>query len=237
MKDIEAYVNGIKVSSEANQVGLDLTANTPECTTFGDSYKQRLGGMLDGSGNIAGFLDFADESLATIEQLRVALEANDTDHVITLSAPDGALAGVAYLFKAKSGGIVLFGQLDEAAPFEFKFDGTGIVTRGQVLYPDTATASSADGTGVQVGAASATETVNATLHVLSGTGTLDVIIESDATNAWIGAETTRITFAQNTGGADHEYASVAGPVTDPWWRISSTIVTGPFTFFVALGVA
>jgi hypothetical protein len=63
-----------------------------------------------------------------------------------------------------------------------------------------------------------------------------VLLESDDNGSFTGA-TTRHTFAQNTA-ISSEWASVAGAVTDDYWRISWTVGGGSpdFTVVCAAGI-
>ena len=60
-------------------------------------------------------------------------------------------------------------------------------------------------------------------------------MQSDDNSGFTSA-TNRITFTQATG-VTSELLSVAGAITDDYWRLSYTIVGGSFTFAVALGIA
>ena len=80
----------------------------------------------------------------------------------------------------------------------------------------------------------------AALHVISVSGTsptLDVIVQSDD-NSGFTTPTNRITFSQ-TGAVGAEWGSVAGAVTDDYWRVSYTIGgsdTPTFAFAVTCGL-
>jgi hypothetical protein len=78
-------------------------------------------------------------------------------------------------------------------------------------------------------------TIYASIHVLSGTGTLDAVVESD-NNSGFTTPTTRITFTQATG-ITGEWKTLEGPVTDDYWRLNYTIGgDGPFSFVVFFGI-
>ncbi len=69
-----------------------------------------------------------------------------------------------------------------------------------------------------------------------GSPTLDVTIESAALVGF-GSPTTRMTFSQMTArGA--QFASVAGAITDPYWRVKWTLggSTPGFALVVAIGI-
>ena len=113
--------------------------------------------------------------------------------------------------------------------------------RGSLIHPGSASrSSSSTGTGRQLGAVVAGKSMYVALHVLSVAGTstptLTVIVQSDD-NAGFTTPTTRISFTAATAvGA--QWGSVAGALTDDYWRISYTISgTNPvFAFAVSAGV-
>jgi hypothetical protein len=118
---------------------------------------------------------------------------------------------------------------------------TGPVVRGTLLHPSsTARTSSSTGTGRQLGAVAAGQSLYAALHVISASGTtptLAVIVQSDD-NAGFTTPTTRITFTTATGKTS-QMSSVAGAITDTYWRVSYTIggtSTPTFAFAVTAGI-
>jgi hypothetical protein len=137
-----------------------------------------------------------------------------------------------YQFGAPVGELLRFSVSGEGS------GGVGVV-RGKLLHVGSETATGAEDKQV-LGAVSATQSIYAALHVLTVTGTdptLDVVLESDADGA-AGGETARITFAQATAETS-EWASLAGAVTDTYWRASWTIGgtdTPTFEFILAVGI-
>jgi hypothetical protein len=79
------------------------------------------------------------------------------------------------------------------------------------------------------------------LHVvaISGAPTFTVVLESDD-NAGFTSPTTRLTSASYSASTGAEWQSVAGPVTDTYWRVKWTVTggTGPSVSFLAVaGIA
>jgi hypothetical protein len=123
-----------------------------------------------------------------------------------------------------------------------KFSASGVgkgtkLIRGTVLHSGGGL--SGVGTAYEVGAASATQSAYAILQVTSVSGTLpklDVLVESDDASGFASG-TTRFEFTQATAiGA--EFLSLAGAITDEFWRVSfSTSGTSPvFNFVVCVGI-
>jgi hypothetical protein len=114
---------------------------------------------------------------------------------------------------------------------------------GTILKAATITASGT-GSGVVLGAVSATQSIYAVLHVTATSGnanrTLDVIIESaDAADLVFASPTTRMTFTQVTTAVSGEYlAPILGAVTDTRWRAKYTRggTTGSFTMYVLFAI-
>lgn len=113
------------------------------------------------------------------------------------------------------------------------------LVRGKLLHPTSvARTSSSAGTARQLGAVAAGKTLYAALHVLAVSGTtpsLTVLVQSDNASG-MASPTTAITFSAATA-VGSQWGSVAGPITDDWFRVSWTISgTSPsFTFAVTCG--
>jgi hypothetical protein len=133
------------------------------------------------------------------------------------------------------------GAVGELGQFSVGGEAAGLAAaQGFVMFAGTRT-TTLTGTSVQAGAATATQTIQATLHVtdVSGTSqTLAVVVQSDD-NAGFTTPTTRITFDTANATANRsQHKTLAGPVTDTYWRIVATVGgTNPsFSFACALGI-
>ncbi len=235
LTDAGIWVGAYDLKGISNQGSVEESASLVEDPVFGDVAKRRKKGLLDVTGAARGYFDAViDAGL----KAKVGL----VDEVVTFSAPDTAEGSDAAFFQAAAGEYVPFDAAHGAMigySLGVEASGGDGLIHGTIMVHGTKIAT-ADGTGRQLGAVSATQKLYAALHVVeaSESDTLDVIVESDAADNWIGSETTRITFAQKTAiGA--EYASpIAGPITDTWFRIGWTIGgAGPsFKFIVTVGI-
>ena len=93
-------------------------------------------------------------------------------------------------------------------------------------------------TSFNVGAVSATQYLYGALHVTADVFTSATVkIQSDATGAFSGAETDRITFGAVTG-IDYEWATpVAGAITDAYWRAVVSAFSGTsMVYTVEMGI-
>lgn len=133
------------------------------------------------------------------------------------------------------------GAIGDKASFAmtFRSDLVG-VTNGQLASTLAARTTTANGTILTMTGPTASQKLYAGLHITAASGTtptLDVTIESAALVGF-GSPTTRITFSQKNA-AGWDFSSVAGAVTNGFWRAVFTIGgTSPsFTVAVFLGVA
>lgn len=125
------------------------------------------------------------------------------------------------------------GATGERHQVAFTTESGGDFFVGRVLV-NGSKAATGNSAGLALGILAAGQRIYSALHVLSGTGTLDVLVESDVTG-WT-TPITRITHTQ-AAGATSEVLSLPGPVaTDDLWRSKYTIATGPFDFIHIVGI-
>jgi len=234
MTDAGILFHAYDIQGDMNQAALNYSADALDNTTFGKSTHQRIGGAKAVLFSGEGFFEAAEPDSALFTAVGVS------DRPVTV-VPEGYTEGnVAYFFRS------VLGQYNPAASYGeiLKFSveagcfGDDLI-RGTLMARVANASSSANATARQLGAVASGESMYAVLHVhgTGGTPTLDVTVESDSTNSFSGAETTRITFAQATG-LTSEWKSVAGAITDDWWRVAYTIggTTPDMSFSVALGI-
>lgn len=243
LTDAKIWFDALDISGTSNNVNFEYAAEALDETTFGDDTRINRGGLKTVALGASGFFN---EGLVTegdgAYEGELFTQVGDQDVLISVAAEGGDAGETVYFFQAFQANYNPSGSVGEI--FAFSVDASagdsGKLIRGTILANLVAQGSSGSGSGFQVGAASSSQTIFAGLHVLQASGTaptLDINIESDATNSFSGAETTRFTFAQATGRTS-EYLTLAGPITDPWWRIDFTIAGGTpsFDFLVNLGI-
>lgn len=237
--DLSILVDDIEMAGNAKSVALSTEVTLLDTTALNsDGWTSSIGGLKSGSVDISGFMqDVADGSVdATLWPL---LGAAGTVKSITIGTADGSPG---YLLKSIPLTYTpIAGAVGELATGSISgSSSTGPVVRGTLLHPSsTARTSSASGTGRQLGAVTATQSIYASLHVIAASGgspTLDVKVQSDD-NAGFTTPTDRITFTQATGRTS-QLSSLAGAVTDDYWRITYTIggSTPSFEFAVVAGI-
>ena len=230
---------GVELAGHGKSVNLQTEVSPLETTALDTSgWVTLIGGLKSGTVDFQ-FMQDLDTDAAIDSSFWSSFGATGTVRSICTVADDGSAA---YLMR----GINLSYSPIQGNPGELATGAvsgatnTGPVVRGKLLHPSsTARTSSSTGTGRQLGAVASGKSMYAALHVISASGTsptLDVILQSDD-NSGFTTPTSRVTFTQATAtGA--EWGSVAGAVTDDYWRISYTIGgTSPsFAFAVTAGI-
>jgi hypothetical protein len=103
----------------------------------------------------------------------------------------------------------------------------------------TVSATGALGTGLNLGALSASQYLYATLHVFADAASavsLTVAIQSDD-NSGFTTPTTVATVASSGGGGGTWITKVAGPITDTWFRFNVTAIGATLSLAGAIGKA
>lgn len=236
LQDATLWLNDVAVRDIANTLQWDSARETQDNTVFGKSARTMTPGLQTVSVSASGFADMTDfdgdlfdiYDNATVSPLSASATGGDGDVAYTSQ-------GLAVSLQP------LGGSVGDMAALAIQADGSGGVrsVRGTILHAETAETATGVGTGRELGAVSATQSVFGALHVVSASAsdTLDVVVESDVDNTFT-TPTTQLTFAQATGKTG-EFASTAGAVTDTWWRVSFTIggASPSFTFVVVVGTA
>lgn len=132
------------------------------------------------------------------------------------------------------------GNVGDMATFGMACESDTAWANGLVADPSTTRTATANGTIFAMTGPTASQRLYAGLHVTAASGTtpsLSVTIQS-ATLVGFGSPTTRATFTA-AAAAGWQFISVAGAITDGFWRAVFTISgTSPsFTSTVLLGVA
>lgn len=221
----------LDLSGNSNSLSFTDPIEEVDTTSFADLVRRREGTVHDSDFSISIQGDEAAEPRATVEALQ-----GDADSFFAWVESNASMAEGDYgLFvQALQTQLERTGEHGAIHMLNISGNGNGHLVIGRVLQEDSALASSGQSTGIQFGSLSAGETMYASMFVLNATaGTLDMVVESDDNSGFTSA-TTRMTFAQASAiGAFQQ--SVAGAVTDDWWRVDYTIATGPFTVLVIMG--
>lgn len=222
---------GKNVTCATEVVALDKT------NYASDGWTEVIGGLKSGTVDLELMQDRAAGGLDELAWSYLGVAG--VPKSITSASTDGA---VAYLMN----GITLGyspadGEVGQLAMTRISGrNASSPVVRGRLLHPSTtARTSSSTGTGRQLGAVVSGKSLYAALHVVEVSGTtpsLTVKVQSDDNSGFTSA-TDRITFTAATDET-YEWSSVAGAITDDYWRITYTISgTNPsFKFAVTAGI-
>jgi len=230
VKQRKVWVGSYEFSNRLSAAGLDLGANMQDSTSLADVTEINLAGLKTAGFAYEGFWDATPDS-EFFANLSLA------DVAATLSADTGAEGEDAFSIKAAHAAYSPGGSVGDT--FKFSVSGKGNAFYKGTILLNAAKTASASGTARQLGAVSAAQTLYASMHVttVSGTSpTLDVVIQSDTASGFT-SPVSRITFTQATG-ITSEWKELAGAITDDWYRVDFTIGgTSPsFDFIVNVGI-
>jgi len=233
LSDCKAFIGGYDLTGILNGVAIDAGVDLQDCTVFGDTARRRLPGLRDIDLKLDGYFDAAIE-----ETLRGQLGL--TDVPVTIAPSAGAAGAVAYGFQAAMASIALSGSVGETFKQSVSAHASQMpLVRGIILANET-TIEAAAGAGYQLGAVGATQFVYGGLHVfgVDGDDTPDITvkIQSDDNSGFTSA-TDRLVFT-TAAGIFSEWKSLAGAVTDDYWRavwaVNGTDPSIPFAVFCGI---
>jgi hypothetical protein len=108
--------------------------------------------------------------------------------------------------------------------------------RGRVMKTKAVvSATGATGTAQQLGAVASGQYLYAAFHEFVAGTTITGVLESNVDNTF-GSPTTRITFGPITTQGGTWGTRVAGPITDTWYRLRITAITGSHTIACVAGI-
>lgn len=241
--DAKIYVGAYNLSGYANEISLSVNPELLNSTTFGTGTKKNTPGLMDISGMVKGFLDYADFATdAAFQSLDSLLfgRIGATSAVFSAAALGNAEGDPAYGLPMVSGKInPLSGQVGALLPWELDVRSNGItIFRGFVAAVGSKSVTGQTSATIQVvGGVPTGSKLYANLHVVSVSGTtptLDVIVQSDDNSSFT-TPTTRLTFAQVTTTISSEHKSAAGPITDEYYRMKWTLA-GTSPVYVVFGI-
>ena len=200
------------ISGFLNASDLDIKQEVPEVTCFSDAGPRRAVGNYDHSSKHGGFIDTADNSF---DENMFAHLGSAADHYLLQLFGANAEASIAYESIVRLDGQPRKTAIGQGILLDNSFAGSQSVSRGAVLRSATVSGNG-NGTGQNLGATTATQTVQVVYRVISGTFT---------------SFTLDIQESQNDGGAD-PYASlgVGTPLSQAVpaagvWRLTYTGAT------------
>lgn len=241
--NVTTWFSGFDMTGQLNSTGLAMSYDALDATTYQPATvtnpsRVRVAGLEDVQLDESGFW----EAGAGLIDPTAFTALGGASQVVSTSS-DGAESSVAYLFRARQFNYEIFGQVGELIPFRLTAQsarGTGLASvaaiRGRVLKTKAdVSATGATGTAFQLGAVSAGQYLYSTFHVFSAGTTITAVLESDSDNTFASA-TTQATFGPITTLGGTWGTRVAGAITDTWYRLRVTAITGTFSIACAAGI-
>jgi hypothetical protein len=210
---------GYNLRSSLNQVGIEHGSDAVPSDVFAQDTHVFTGGLKSAAISSAGFFDAEYPDRELFERIG--------SNVLYTVAPSITPGDPAYMLSALHHQYNPGAQIGQMFGFTLAAAAQDRLLRGTLMEYRAAVSANANGTGRQLGAVSALQSIYCGLHVTAAPGTtpqLTVIVESDD-NGGFSTPTTRITMtAQGAGNAvGFELRSLAGPVTDDFWRLRWTV--------------
>jgi hypothetical protein len=236
--DVQCFLAEYDISGEANNYAGPTEVEILESRVFNQATVKRDPGLFNFEGTLSGVNDaYTDGSSIEIIDTLIGSKIPVSLHLAQNPAAEGDLSAFANAVHAGLPDVgAEQGTLDE---WQINLAGDSPAVLGKVLAIGNKTSSGNSASGHQFAAVASGQSVWAVLHAYGATsGTIDVTIESDATNSFSGAETTRFTFTQVTTTATYEFLTpLAGPITDTWWRaVWTSAATPDHDISVSMGI-
>lgn len=230
LEDCKFWLDQYDLSGDMNAMALNYSADMQEDTTFGsDGTHTFLGGLKSVTIGHEGVLN---TGVGEVDEV-LFNKVSSLGSIMTIGPTSGADGEVAYMLQTLISEYSPGASIGELLSFSVSGEANenGLI-RGTIMSNSP---SSSSGVGITraLGAVSTGKRVYATIHVISGSGSLDVIVVSDGDPA-MGSPATRITFS-NQSGPGSEFSSSSTVSIDDNWRIEYT-VSGTFNFVVAVGI-
>jgi hypothetical protein len=238
-KNIRTWAGGFDLTGSANNASLSLDHDVHDVTVFtpvgSGGARLRACGLEDITAASQGF--WAAGTGSVDEDAFNNWGA--VDQVLSMS-PDGAEGSVVYGMRTGRLRYQMFGEHGAPAPFALDFHGSHgetAVARGLVFKHDQSAISGTGlaGTALQLGAVGASQYLYAWANVLTAGTTITIQVQSSVDNTFA-SPTTRMTLGPITTTGGVWGTRVAGAITDTWWRLNVSAVTGSFTFAGFVGI-
>jgi hypothetical protein len=233
-----AYADSHDFTVNINQWAMDSSFETLDRTTMRNNGARKFkAGLRTANLTAQGFTDLADNGQ---DEKMFASFADRVAKVWTAGNLETEGSPVCMMQAHKSsvnpgGG----GQIGQLSSFSLSAQGTDRYggVRGTLLVEQvTVSTTGAKGTAVQAGAVTADQHLFGTFHLLGQPGSsITAVLESDNASNFPSA-TTRITYGPLTAVGGTWATPVAGAITDDWWRIRVTAVTGSWVVAAAMAI-
>jgi len=222
----DILLDGVAASTESNKVKVSYSQEVKDFTAFQDTNRKYLPSLATVQASAEGY--YQTGAGLTVNLLESKFPALSSFTATTVTIGDTTTVGdFVDIFQAVPILLEYAGKDGEILPFSFDTRNAGArggVRATRLFRSSLQTASSNQGTAVNLGAVTATQGFYAALHILQTTGTTAGVafsLISAASSSLTGA-TTRYTFTPGTSavGAQFVTSTSAGAITDTWWALS-----------------
>lgn len=241
--NITTWFAGYDMTADANSTTLAMGYDALDSTTFqpgtvATPARVRTAGLETVQLDEAGFWQSATSG--AIDPVAFAALGGPSQPVS--NSHDGLETSEAYLYRVRAFNYETFGQIGEMMPFRLTAQsarGSGLASvggiRGRVLKTKAnVSATGATGTAQQLGAVASGQYLYAIFHEFAVGTSITAVLESNVDNTF-GSPTTRMTFGPITTVGGTWGTRVAGPITDTWYRLRVTAITGTHTIACTAG--
>jgi len=229
-----AYVAGYDFTSDSNKLAIDVQAEALEATPYGPGWKQYVGGLKSSAFDMAGFWQSATSQAVDPESF-AALGTADQVFTFGTSQVEG---DPAFLFQGMKASYGIGGDVGAVAPYSLKAVGSNSAgaVRGKLAKArGNVSATGVLGTGFQLAAPSASQAVYCTFHIFTAGTTITLQLQSDD-NGGFSTPTTIATIGPLTTSGGTWMTKVQGPLTDSFFRLNVSAITGTFNVAAAIAV-
>ena len=226
LKDVGIWISGLSFAGVSNSVSLEVSADTPDATVFGEEWMEYAeGGLKSSAFSLEGFYDSLDA--AQFESLGEERSA--------MAVPAGQSPGdVAFVVPIIASGHALSGSVGELFAFAYAAEGDGSARRAQVMDIQEGVSADDTSTRLNLGPIATGETLEVWVHITRRTGRVQIELESASTGTTTFITTRDVEAGINTTRL-HKF-SVAGPITDEWWQLKYDFNVGSPDFDFAAAV-
>lgn len=236
--DVTTYVAGFDFTGTMNSLALNNGDQELDTTVFGSQARKRISGIEDTDASLQGFWE---AGAGTVDPEAFG-KLGGARQVVSHS-PTGVAGSTSYFYEAAEYTYNLFGEIGVAAPYTLSLMGAsgnnspGMIRGQMTAAKGNVSATGAFGTGVNLGAVAAGKYLYLAFHVFTAGTTLSVKVESDDNSGFTTpADVAGATIGPLTAAGGTWMTRVAGPLTDSWFRLNATAVTGTFNVSASLGI-
>lgn len=232
------WVAGYDFTGDTNFTLLDISYDELESTPFGSTGRVKTAGWENVEGAVRGFWDAGSNAV----DANAFTGLGNTVQVVT-QTQSGTDGDVAWLYQGKKFRYQVGGNAGEILPFELdikgaKGNGTTSVgaVRGALLKSKgNISATGVTGSVVQAGAVASGQYLYCAVNTFAIGTSFTLQIQSDNASNFP-SPATQMTTSSITAVGGTWVTRVAGPITDDYWRVNVSAITGTSQIAVAIGI-